>query len=221
MSFRPHNSNGYIEHDPVISNDFLRQGLRLLVQLFVELEISSQIDALPHERSQSRRSYRNGYRRRSLATSLGDITLEIPKLRKGTYYPAFLQELTDVEPALLDVLRSAYRTGPDSTQLERLASRLNLTVCDHTLVADTTEHLYDLVDRYRQKRRLDRAVNLISYRPVAAIATQHVDAQLEDETTLPRFYLDAWQSESWLAGSLDVLVRIRHALSDGTDAVAA
>ena len=59
------------EETPSVSKDsldFLREGLRLFVQVFIELEISDLIEAVPHERSTNRRSYRNGYRRRTWNT---------------------------------------------------------------------------------------------------------------------------------------------------------
>ena len=90
-----------VSMDVTANVDFLREGLRLLVQVFIEFEISDVIEATPHERSSSRRSYRNGYRRRTWMTSLGELTLEIPKLRKGTYYPAFLETLRQSETTLL------------------------------------------------------------------------------------------------------------------------
>ena len=53
--------------------------------------MSAEADALCGaslgERSELRVNSRNGYRRRGLKTPLGDVELEVPKLRRGTYYP--------------------------------------------------------------------------------------------------------------------------------------
>lgn len=42
--------------------DFLREGVRVLAQGLMELEVSQQIGASRYERSADRSTYRNGYR---------------------------------------------------------------------------------------------------------------------------------------------------------------
>lgn len=208
------------EHISSSNVEYLRQGLSLLVQLFIELEISSQIEAAPHERIQSRRSYRNGYRRRTWMSSLGDITIEIPKLRKGTYYPAFFDELRRSESFLLDVLRDTYHNGVDVSDIKSLVERVGLSVADDMHIADTVERIYDLIDRYRVRPQNSRPSNIMSYRPVNAISTSLVDSHITDEEMFPQSFYDQ-QPEDWLSDSLSVLIRLRQALSNQTDAIAA
>ncbi len=69
------------------NGDFLREGLRLLAQLTMELEVSQQIGAGKYERTASRTTQRNGYRDRDWDTRVGSLTLQIPKLRQGSYFP--------------------------------------------------------------------------------------------------------------------------------------
>lgn len=192
----------------------------MLVQSFIELEISSQIEAAPHERNHNRRSYRNGYRRRTWMTSLGEITIEIPKLRKGTYYPAFLEALRQSESFLLDTLRDTYRSGVDVTKVKEMVKRVGLPTSDYVHIADTAEQLYDLVDRFRDKPRSRIASNIITYRPVNAISTFLVDSRIADDETLPQSHYQQAPND-WLADSVSVLVRLRQALANQTDAVAA
>ena len=71
--------------------DFLRQGVELLSQLLMELEVEQQIGAKKHERTEERSNYRNGTRKRNWETRVGEIELAIPKLRKGSYYPSLLE----------------------------------------------------------------------------------------------------------------------------------
>ena len=69
--------------------DFLRQGVELLSQLLMEVEVEHQVGAKKHERTPKRSNYRNGYRERTWETRVGEIELAIPKMRKGSYFPAF------------------------------------------------------------------------------------------------------------------------------------
>jgi transposase-like protein len=72
-------------------SDLLREGIRVLMRLLMEAEVSEQIGAERYQRREDRQNYRTGYREREWRTRVGAITLQIPKLREGTYYPSFLQ----------------------------------------------------------------------------------------------------------------------------------
>ena len=69
--------------------DFLRQMIGLTAQRLMELDIESRTGAARGERSNERLAQRNGYRDRDWETRAGTVELRIPKLRKGSYFPAF------------------------------------------------------------------------------------------------------------------------------------
>ena len=60
------------------------------------------------ERSPERVNQRNGYRERDWQTRAGTVELRIPKLRKGSYFPAFLEPRRLAEKALTAVIQEAY-----------------------------------------------------------------------------------------------------------------
>jgi transposase-like protein len=66
--------------------DTLREGVRILADAVMEVEVSSQIGALPYERSTERTAYRNDYRTRTWDTRVGTIELKIPKVTRGSYF---------------------------------------------------------------------------------------------------------------------------------------
>ncbi len=204
--------------------NFLREGLRLLVQVFIELEISDIIEATPHERSSNRRSYRNGYRRRTWMTNLGELTLEIPKLRKGTYYPAFLETLRESEFFLIDSLRKIYKSGVTVADIENIVDRMGFANAQPDQISEIVELMYDLVDRFRDKPHFRYSDNLTLYRPVNAISTHMLDSDLPENQDLAKsLYMGSLymgQMDDWLSESLDVLFRVHHALSDQADAIA-
>src|SRR5688572_4160234 len=86
-------------HNLTVQPEFRRAVLRLTLQALMEWEVSAAIHAGHYERIGSRKTYRNGYRERQYLSRLGEITLHIPKLRRGTYTPRFLRE---AEPLILD-----------------------------------------------------------------------------------------------------------------------
>lgn len=69
---------------------FTKPMLEALAQGIMEIEVSRMLEASRYERNNQRRAYRNGYRDSIWQTQFGDITIRIPKLRSGSYYPVTL-----------------------------------------------------------------------------------------------------------------------------------
>jgi putative transposase len=70
-------------------DDLLREMMAFLANRMMELEVEGLTGAAHGERSPARINQRNSYRERAWQTRVGTVELEIPKLRKGSYFPAF------------------------------------------------------------------------------------------------------------------------------------
>lgn len=96
----------------ISDENFLREMLTKVLNLMMELEVSAKNQANKYERTSERKSYRNGHRERTLSTGVGELTLQVPKLRKGeSYYPSFLEPRRMVDKALISVIQEAYING--------------------------------------------------------------------------------------------------------------
>ena len=73
------------------NGDFLRRVFLAGLREIMDAGLASVCGAPPGERSPDRVNHRNGYRERNLETRLGTLDLQIPKLRKGSYFPCFLE----------------------------------------------------------------------------------------------------------------------------------
>src|SRR5579863_7403076 len=82
-------------------SDFLRAVAEAVLQILMEADVEGLIGAGRHERSAERLNYRNGYRDRSLETRLVTLSLRIPKLRQGSYFPPFLEPRKTAVKALV------------------------------------------------------------------------------------------------------------------------
>ena len=71
--------------------DLLREMIGFAAHRLMELEVQGLTGAAPGERSAERLVQRNGYRDRDWETRAGTVELRIPKLRKGSYFPGFLE----------------------------------------------------------------------------------------------------------------------------------
>jgi putative transposase len=108
--------------------DVLRESLRWLVARLMEVEVSELIGAEPGERTPDRATHRNGYRAREWQTRAGTVELQIPTIRRGSYFPSFLQPRKRSEQALLSVVQQAYVCGVSTRRVDQLVESLGLRV---------------------------------------------------------------------------------------------
>lgn len=131
--------------------DFLREGLRLLAQLTMELEVSKQVGAAKYERGPGRTTQRNGYREREWDTRVGSLALQIPKVRQGSYYPSLLEPRRRAERALLNVVQQAYINGVSTRKVDALVQALGLDGIDKSAVSRACRQLDAEVEAFRNR----------------------------------------------------------------------
>jgi putative transposase len=102
----------------------LRESLRWVVQQLIEAEVTELIGAERGERSEDRLTHRNGYRARSWSTRVGELELAIPKLRRGSHFPSFLEPSKRSEQALVSVVQEAYVAGVSTRKVDRVVESL-------------------------------------------------------------------------------------------------
>jgi putative transposase len=91
--------------------DVIRESVRAVAQEMMEAEVTDLVGAKLGERTEDRATHRNGYRPRRWDTRAGEIELQIPKLRQGSYFPSFLTPRKRSEQALVAVVQQAYVCG--------------------------------------------------------------------------------------------------------------
>ena len=107
--------------------DFLKDVLAFSLQRLMDLEAEAACGASLNERSPERVNSRNGYRERPLDTRVGRIDLQVPKLRKGSYFPSFLEPRRAIEKALIAVIQEAYIQGISTRSVDNLVQAMGMT----------------------------------------------------------------------------------------------
>jgi putative transposase len=132
--------------------DLLRESVRLVVQELMELEVSELIGAgLGERKPDGRMTQRNGYRPRRWDTRAGVIELQIPKLRRGSYFPAaILEPRKRGEQALLSVVQQAYVCGVSTRRVDQLVESLGLRI-SRSEVSRVCALLDEQVEAFRQR----------------------------------------------------------------------
>ena len=131
--------------------DLLREGLEALVKSLMEVEVEEKLRAKRYERTPIRKTYRNGYRPRRWDTRVGTIQLKIPKLRKGSYFPSFLEPRRRAERALLSVVQEAYVQGVSTRKVDRLVRSLGMEGISKSEVSRICQELDEVVERFRNR----------------------------------------------------------------------
>jgi putative transposase len=131
--------------------DFLRESLSWVVQRLMEAEVSEQVGAARGERApEERLTHRNGYRSRVWSTRAGELELAIPKLRRGSYFPSFLEPRKRSEQALVSVVQEAYVAGVSTRKVDQVVESLGLRI-SKSEVSRICQGLDEQVDAFRNR----------------------------------------------------------------------
>jgi transposase-like protein len=132
--------------------DFLREGVRVLSQALMELEVADHVGAERHERTTERTGQRNGYRERAWDTRVGTIALQVPRVRDGSYFPSLLDPRKRAERALVAVVQEAYVQGISTRRVDDLVHALGMQGISKSQVSRMCQELDAEVERFRNRR---------------------------------------------------------------------
>ena len=129
-------------------SDLVREMLAFAVERMMDLEIEPKTGVPCGSRSPERLNHRNGYRERGLDTLAGRIDLAIPKLRKGSYFPSFLEPRRTAEKALAAVIQEAYVHGVSTRSVDDLVKAMGASGVSKSQVSRLVAEIDERVNAF-------------------------------------------------------------------------
>lgn len=133
--------------------DILRDMISYAAERLMEIEVGGMTGAGYGEKSPTRLAQRNGHRERDWHTRAGTVELRIPKLRKGSYFPGFLEPRRMAEKALTAVIQEAYIQGISTRSVDDLVKALGMEGISKSQVSRLCEEIDERVTAF-----LDRPI---------------------------------------------------------------
>ena len=129
-------------------SNLLAEMLGFVADRLMALDVDQLCGASAHERSSDRMNHRNGYRSRAWETRAGRVDVKIPKLRKGSYLPEFLEPRRAAEKAMTAVIQEAYVQGLSTRSVDDLVKAMGMTGVSKSQVSRLCGEIDERVDAF-------------------------------------------------------------------------
>ncbi len=132
-------------------SELLGEMVKVAAELLMDAEVDVLCGAGYGERSETRVNSRNGHRPRRWDTRAGTITLDIPKLRRGSYFPSLLEPRRRAEQALVSVVCQAYVEGVSTRRVDDLVRSMGIEGMSKSQVSELAKDLDQRVAEFRSR----------------------------------------------------------------------
>lgn len=129
----------------------LRSVAEMLLNAAMKIEREKFLGAAPHERSEERKGYANGYKPKGLQTRLGALELEVPQVRGLGFYPQSLEKGCRSEKALKLAIAEMYLQGVSTRRVQDITEKLCGFEVTSDQVSKMTQELDGQFEQFRNR----------------------------------------------------------------------
>jgi putative transposase len=126
----------------------LKELLTWFLNQVMQLEALQQAGAEPYQRINGRKAHRNGYKKRSLKTRVGEITLDKPQLRESSFETKVFDRYSRIEKALINAVAESYIQGVSTRKIQDIVSHLGLDQLSPSSISRISKELDDKVNEF-------------------------------------------------------------------------
>ena len=126
----------------------LKELLTWFLNLVMQSEALQQTGAAPYQRIDGRKAHRNGYKKRSLKTRVGEITLDKPQLRETSFETKVFDRYSRIEKALINAVAESYIQGVSTRKIQDIVSHLGLDQLSPSSISRISKELDDKVNEF-------------------------------------------------------------------------
>jgi transposase-like protein len=142
--FRAEDYRSWIEEE-------IRGAVKAVLEEILEAEIAAHLGAAPGERSEARSGYRNGSYTRGLKTRVGELEIEVPRDRAGTFRPGVFERYRRMESPLEEALLRAYLEGVSTRRVGDIAEALSGEGISAATMSRLNGRLSDRLQQWRER----------------------------------------------------------------------
>lgn len=132
-------------------DQMVRGTVEEVLNRLLEEEAAQLAGAERYERSEARRDYRNGHRKRKLMTKVGEVTLSVPRLKKLPLETAIIERYRRRESSVEEALMEMYLAGLSVRRIEDITEALWDTRISAGTVSEINQELYKRIEKWRNE----------------------------------------------------------------------
>jgi putative transposase len=144
-------TSGLIEECLANGLDGIPELLRILLNNAMQAEREKHLQAGEYERSENRQGHANGYKPKTIRTRMGELTLAVPQVREGGFYPSVLEKGLRSERALTMTLAEMYVQGVSTRKVKAITEQLCGFEISATQVSRATAQLDEALQEWRER----------------------------------------------------------------------
>ena len=131
--------------------DAIPEMMRTLINAAMHMERQAYLGASPYERTLERRDHANGFKPKTVATRMGQVTFDVPQVRHGSFYPQSLEKGLRSERALKLALAEMYIQGVSTRKVTAITEKLCGFEVSSAQVSQATALLDEQLQAWRER----------------------------------------------------------------------